>query len=218
MRLAHALCLFAEMTRDSWRYSVEHGSPPGRGRYSSPILLRGSEPESLPPVALGGLERGLGSSDADAAQPSSRVLDEDRLQNLLGDNPHSKTSSLHSRQRYASAGRSGRAAGRWTSSISVPEGYLTIVETKLWRNPQARREVVAQIVEEACDDIGAPALLDEAALDEVDRLSAGRPPVGDGIAVKAHQALSRGHKDLYRGTLATPLDVTISPMSSSGPN
>lgn len=30
-----------------------------------------------------------------------------------------------------------------------PEGYLTLVETKLWRNPQARREVVAQIIDYA---------------------------------------------------------------------
>ena len=32
-----------------------------------------------------------------------------------------------------------------------PGGYLTIVETKLWRNPQARREVVAQIIDYAKD-------------------------------------------------------------------
>lgn len=29
------------------------------------------------------------------------------------------------------------------------DGYLTIVETKLWRNPQARREVVGQIIDYA---------------------------------------------------------------------
>ncbi len=32
-----------------------------------------------------------------------------------------------------------------------PQGYLTIVETKLWRNPEARREVVGQIVDYAKD-------------------------------------------------------------------
>ena len=32
-----------------------------------------------------------------------------------------------------------------------PQGYLTIVETKLWRNPEARREVVGQIIEYAKD-------------------------------------------------------------------
>ena len=30
-----------------------------------------------------------------------------------------------------------------------PDGYLTLVETKLWRNPEARRQVVAQIVDYA---------------------------------------------------------------------
>ena len=29
------------------------------------------------------------------------------------------------------------------------DGYLTIVETKLWRNPEARRKVVAQIIDYA---------------------------------------------------------------------
>lgn len=28
-----------------------------------------------------------------------------------------------------------------------PEGYLTLVETKLWKNPQARREVIGQIID-----------------------------------------------------------------------
>jgi hypothetical protein len=32
-----------------------------------------------------------------------------------------------------------------------PEGYLTIVETKLWRNPEARREVVGQLIDYAKD-------------------------------------------------------------------
>lgn len=32
-----------------------------------------------------------------------------------------------------------------------PDGYLTIVETKLWRNPEARRKVVGQIIDYAQD-------------------------------------------------------------------
>ena len=32
-----------------------------------------------------------------------------------------------------------------------PSGYITLVETKLWRNPQARREVIAQIIDYAKD-------------------------------------------------------------------
>jgi hypothetical protein len=31
------------------------------------------------------------------------------------------------------------------------QGYLTLVETKLWRNPEARREVVGQIIDYAKD-------------------------------------------------------------------
>jgi len=31
------------------------------------------------------------------------------------------------------------------------DGYLTLVETKLWRNPEARRPVVAQIIDYATD-------------------------------------------------------------------
>ncbi len=32
-----------------------------------------------------------------------------------------------------------------------PQGYLTVVETKLWRNPEARREVVGQILDYATE-------------------------------------------------------------------
>lgn len=47
----------------------------------------------------------------------------------------------------------GREVGTESGSIDnlyiSPEGYLTIVETKLWRNPEARREVVSQIIDYA---------------------------------------------------------------------
>src|SRR5687767_13805910 len=32
-----------------------------------------------------------------------------------------------------------------------PKGFLTLVETKLWRNPEARRKVVAQLIDYAQD-------------------------------------------------------------------
>ncbi len=41
------------------------------------------------------------------------------------------------------------AAGYIDNLFISPEGYLTIVETKLWRNPEARREVVGQIIDYA---------------------------------------------------------------------
>lgn len=40
-------------------------------------------------------------------------------------------------------------AGYIDNLFISPEGYLTIVETKLWRNPEARREVVGQIIDYA---------------------------------------------------------------------
>ncbi|PZF71441.1 PDDEXK family nuclease [Taibaiella soli] len=41
------------------------------------------------------------------------------------------------------------AAGYLDNLFVSPDGYLTIVETKLWRNPEARREVVGQIIDYA---------------------------------------------------------------------
>lgn len=43
------------------------------------------------------------------------------------------------------------AAGSIDNLFVSPEGYLTLVETKLWRNPEARREVVGQILDYAKD-------------------------------------------------------------------
>ena len=40
-------------------------------------------------------------------------------------------------------------AGYIDNLFLSPQGYLTLVETKLWRNPQARREVVGQIIDYA---------------------------------------------------------------------
>ena len=39
--------------------------------------------------------------------------------------------------------------GRIDALFLSPSGYVTIVETKLWQNPEARREVVAQIIDYA---------------------------------------------------------------------
>ncbi|TFZ40414.1 hypothetical protein E4100_04915 [Soehngenia longivitae] len=41
------------------------------------------------------------------------------------------------------------AAGYIDNLYISPKGYITIVETKLWRNPEARREVVGQIIDYA---------------------------------------------------------------------
>lgn len=42
-------------------------------------------------------------------------------------------------------------AGAIDNLLLSPRGYLTIVETKLWRNPEARRLVVAQLIDYAKD-------------------------------------------------------------------
>lgn len=47
-------------------------------------------------------------------------------------------------------GREVRTDAGFIDNIYIsPKGYITIVETKLWRNPQARREVVGQIIDYA---------------------------------------------------------------------
>ena len=43
------------------------------------------------------------------------------------------------------------SAGYIDNLFLSPQGYLTIVETKLWRNPEARRQVVGQIIDYATD-------------------------------------------------------------------
>jgi len=43
------------------------------------------------------------------------------------------------------------SAGSIDILFSSPSGYLTIVETKLWDNPEARRKVVAQIIDYATE-------------------------------------------------------------------
>ena len=49
-----------------------------------------------------------------------------------------------------SIGREVRTNAGFIDNLLIsPEGYITIVETKLWRNPQARREVVGQILDYA---------------------------------------------------------------------
>lgn len=40
-------------------------------------------------------------------------------------------------------------AGYIDNLFISPDGYLTLVETKLWKNPEARREVVGQIIDYA---------------------------------------------------------------------
>ena len=46
-------------------------------------------------------------------------------------------------------GTSAPALGTVDNLFITPEGHLVVVEVKLWRNPEARRKVVAQTLEYA---------------------------------------------------------------------
>ncbi len=81
-----------------------------------------------------------------------RTLDEGRLQKLIRDNPELlPTDEIESI--YSPLIPIGREVPTNVGSIDnlfiSPQGYLTIVETKLWRNPEARRKVVGQIIDYA---------------------------------------------------------------------
>ncbi|SRR6266496_4510766 len=83
---------------------------------------------------------------------NEKTFSEECLQKLIHENPsilpikdiESGFSPL------ISIGREVQTSAGFIDNLFIsPEGYLTIVETKLWRNPQARREVVGQIIDYA---------------------------------------------------------------------
>lgn len=82
-----------------------------------------------------------------------------------------------------------------------PDGFLTLVETKLWRNPGARREAVAQIIdyatamskwsfEDLCDAVSKAPVKNEAAL-RLDR--------GDSPEFEAARFIDTVSRNLSRG-------------------
>jgi hypothetical protein len=82
----------------------------------------------------------------------SNEFSEGWLQKLIHENPSLlPISEIESGFAPAiSMGREIRTkAGPIDNLLISPDGYITIVETKLWRNPQARREVVGQILDYA---------------------------------------------------------------------
>jgi hypothetical protein len=98
-------------------------------------------------ITQGGIAEGLGRLDL-----SQRHFSESWLQQIVHENP-SLLPVDHLRPSLgplASLGREiGTAAGPIDNLFVDPNGTLVIIETKLWRNPQARREVVGQIVDYA---------------------------------------------------------------------
>lgn len=79
---------------------------------------------------------------------------EGKLQELLADHPE-VLPVAEIEPAYAPLICLGREISTPSGSLDVlyisPSGYLTLVEAKLWDNPEARREVVGQIVEYAKD-------------------------------------------------------------------
>lgn len=97
------------------------------------------------------IERGNGRR-LDRSGFASVELTEDRLQALLADHP--EVLPIEDIDPSFSPPRTvGRevltAAGLIDVLYVSPAGLVTIVETKLWRNPEARREVVGQILDYA---------------------------------------------------------------------
>ena len=104
-------------------------------QYASPVLIRKSETIILQRVPL-----------------MENVFNESWLQNLLFENPTILPFSDLEPTFDGSlpiAREMGTGAGPVDLIYMNSKGYITLVETKLWRNPEARRSVVAQIIDYA---------------------------------------------------------------------
>lgn len=79
-------------------------------------------------------------------------FDEDGLQSLLAAHPSvlPVPDGMHKHAPLIPLGREvSSSAGPIDLLYISPNGHLTVVETKLWKNPEARRRVVAQILDYA---------------------------------------------------------------------
>ena len=104
-------------------------------QYASPVLIRKNETIILQRVPL-----------------MEKVFNEDWLQNLLYENPTILPFSDLEPTFDGSipiVRELGTNAGPVDLIYMNSKGYITLVETKLWRNPEARRSVVAQIIDYA---------------------------------------------------------------------
>jgi len=80
--------------------------------------------------------------------PEDRVFGEEWLQELLYKHPSILPVGLLD-EAFSPPIAIGREIAATDNLFISPKGLLTIVETKLWRNPEAHRTVVAQILEYA---------------------------------------------------------------------
>lgn len=119
-------------------------------RYNSRMLYRSERQNGVPIIILPDKQQ----ATLARIQLNEKEFNEFWVQELIRENPQvlpiAKLETI-----FAPAIPIGRevntAVGPLDNLYISPEGYITIVETKLWRNPEARREVVGQIIDYAQD-------------------------------------------------------------------
>ncbi|MDW8273809.1 MAG: hypothetical protein RMJ53_06240 [Chitinophagales bacterium] len=107
----------------------------GNRRNGQPILIRDDKSSGLERIPL-----------------DAKTFNEDWIQKLIHNNPDIlPINEIDTGFTPAiSIGREISTTAGYIDNLFIsPDGYLTIVETKLWRNPEARREVVGQILDYA---------------------------------------------------------------------
>jgi len=86
---------------------------------------------------------------------TEKLFQENFLQNLIRENPEilpiAEIEPSFSPPISVGCEVESGSSGPMDNLLLSPQGNLTIVETKLWRNPEARREVVGQIIDYAKD-------------------------------------------------------------------
>jgi uncharacterized protein YlzI (FlbEa/FlbD family) len=92
------------------------------------------------------------STQLEKLQFSEKHFDENWIQEIIYQNPQliptSEIEPVFGNQ--ISIGREISTNAGFIDNLFInSDGYITIVETKLWRNPEARREVIAQIIDYA---------------------------------------------------------------------
>lgn len=133
-----------------------------------------------------------------------RLYDESWLQNILDVYPN--ILPIHDIEPFYSAlislGREIETRAGFIDNLFInPDGYLTLVETKLWRNPEARREVVGQIIDYAKEMVK----LSFTSLDDmVRKIDKNKKGIIEKIkevdpSVHEHEIIERINKNLKRG-------------------
>ena len=107
----------------------------GNRQQGTPYFLSNNEPQKMERIPL-----------------NEKLFQENWLQNLIHNNPQIlPVDDIESGfAPLISIGREISTSVGYVDNLYIsPNGYLTIVETKLWRNPEAKREVVGQIIDYA---------------------------------------------------------------------